>query len=276
MVSQSNQHDDLATYTRALAAYPLLDHDETKRLGWLVINDKDWDARDRLIRANLRLVFSIARRYARFGASLGDLIAEGNLGLIRAVERWDPAQGTRFSTYATWWIKQSIRKGRVNTVHPVHIPSHMLHLISQGRRALRALEDKLGRRPTPREVGQEMSISKATVESVRRASGAIRPPIRAGGHDDDSGVPDIAMFVDRTRPEETTIRRDQLRFVEESLDTMDQRTARVLRLRFGLEGRAPLTLTQVGRELGLSYETIRIIESRALSSLRQRLERRSA
>ena len=270
------QKDDLTTYAKSLARIPLLDHEETKRLGWLVINDKNQDARDRLIRANLRLVFSIARRYARFGASLGDLIAEGNVGLIRAVERWDPAHGTRFSTYATWWIKQSIRKGRVNTVHPVHIPSHMLHLISKCRKALRAFDETLGRSPTPRELGKTLSISNATVESVRRATSAIRAPIRAGGHDDGRDMPEVEVFIDRSRPEEPSIRRDQLRFVKESLENMDQRTARVLKLRFGLEGRAPLTLTQVGSELGLSYETIRLIEARALQSLRRRLERISA
>jgi len=109
MVSQLST-DELAAYAKALAAIPLLEHEETKRLGWRVINENDQDARDSLIVANLRLVFSIARRYARFGAPLGDLVAEGNLGLIRAVERWDPARGTRFSTYAMWWIKQSIRR----------------------------------------------------------------------------------------------------------------------------------------------------------------------
>lgn len=276
MVNQPLHKNDLASYAKALSAIPLLDHEETKRLGWRVINEEDQDARDRLVRANLRLVFSIARRYARFGASLSDLIAEGNVGLIRAVERWDPAHGTRFSTYATWWIKQSIRKGRMNTVHPIHIPSHMLHLISESRKALRTLEYQLGRPPTPRELGKALAVSKKTVESLRRATRAIKAPVRAGGHDDEKGAPEVEVFVDRSRPEETAIRRDQLQFVRTSLETMDQRAARVLRLRFGLEGRAPLTLTQVGRELGLSYETIRLIESRALHHLRGRLDRRSA
>jgi len=129
----------------------------------------------------------------------------------------------------------------VNTVHPVHIPSHMLYLIAKCRDALHGLEEQLGRSPTPGELGKAAAVSKATVESVRRASGATRAPIRAGAPDDRSDAPTIEAFVDRSRPEETAIRADQLRLVRESLDTMDPRTARGLKLRFGLEGRAPLT-----------------------------------
>ncbi|MHC4948803.1 MAG: sigma-70 family RNA polymerase sigma factor [Planctomycetota bacterium] len=261
-------------YRRELARTPLLPHEETCRLAWRYINERDLDARDHLIRANMRLVVAIASKYAPHNVSLQDLIADGNIGLMQAVEKWDPARGTRFSTYATWWIKQAIRRSPANNPHAIHVPIYMVHMVRRWRAARLRLEHELRRLPGPTEICDAAAVPEKTVDSVRRAMTALRPAVRPRREDDDNGHEPVEVFVDSRRPDEPAERRGACQFVRKALDRMDERAARVVKLRFGLEGRAPLTLEQVGRELGLTREGVRMIQTRALARLREQLEGR--
>jgi RNA polymerase primary sigma factor len=139
---------DLQLYLKQINEVPLLTAAEEKELGWRIINDNDHDAKELMVRANLRLVVSISKNYAHRGLPLADLIEEGNIGLIRAVEGFDPAQGARFSTYASWWIKQAIKRTLVNALQPIHIPAYMVELVARWKEASRRMEDELGRPPT--------------------------------------------------------------------------------------------------------------------------------
>ena len=153
MKTNSNPlQSELQLYMREVDQIPLLTPEEEKTLGWLVINENDMAAKEHMIRANLRLVIAIGKHYVRRGVLLADLIEEGNIGLIRAVEGFDPAQGARFSTYASWWIKQSIKRNLINAVQPIHVPAYMIELIGRWRDATRRLEERLGRTPCTTEL----------------------------------------------------------------------------------------------------------------------------
>jgi len=256
----------LETYLREINETALLSAGEEKELSYR-IGEGSKEARDRMVRANLRLVVNIARAYTGKGLPLQDLIEEGNLGLLRAVEGFDPEMNTRFSTYASYWIKQSIKRALVNSAKTIRIPAYMVELLSKWRRATAKLQDELKRTPTAEEVARELDLPKKKLRIVKKAITLYNSSPQTD--QSESGWSLGEMIADeRTKgPEDELIENDNLTHVYEMLDTMEPREATILRMRFGLDDSEPKTLKEIGETLGLTRERVRQIESEALSKL---------
>ncbi|HJZ94261.1 MAG TPA: RNA polymerase sigma factor RpoD/SigA [Gemmataceae bacterium] len=256
----------LETYLREINETALLTADEEKSLARKIATG-DTESRDLMVRANLRLVVNIARGYTGKGLALQDLIEEGNLGLLRAVEGFDPNMNTRFSTYASYWIKQSIKRALVNTAKTIRIPAYMVELLAKWRRATNQLTDELGRPPTNEETAKFLGLPKKKLNIIKKA---IRVYNSAPQTDQtEAGWSIDEMLMDnRTRtPDTEMVENDDLRQVMTLLDKMDPREATVLRMRFGLNDEEPKTLKEIGESLGLTRERVRQIESEALQKL---------
>lgn len=269
---------DLQLYLKEINKYPLLTAEQERELGWAVLNDQCPVAREKMIRSNLRLVVAIAKNYVNRGLSLIDLIEEGNIGLMRAVEGFDPAQGARFSTYASWWIKQAIKRALASAAQPVHIPGYMVELIAKWKAAFRKLELELGYPPTMQDLANAMDLPLRKVKIIKRAIRATQSPSSEQGLWGNVSLSDMVHDHRHTPPEQNLLREDELQTLQNLLESIDEREATILRLRFGLDGSEPLTLKQVAEELGMSRERIRQIVDECLTKLNARLgeERRAS
>ena len=261
----------LEMYLREINETALLSADDEKQLGGRIA-EGDMRARDRMVRANLRLVVKIARGYMGNGLSLPDLIEEGNLGLLRAVEGFDPGMGTRFSTYASYWIKQSIKRGLTNSAKTIRIPAYMVELLSKWRRANARLTDELGRTPTPEEVARVLGLPRKKLPLIKNAIRIYNSTPQTDQADGSWLLGEMVMDKRIKSPDEEFVETDVLKHVMTMLDEMDPREATVLRMRFGLDDMEPHTLKEIGEELGLTRERIRQIETEALNKLGEGLK----
>ena len=262
-----NVDDPVRMYLREIGRIPLLSFEEELELAQRVLED-DEEAKQKLAESNLRLVVSIAKKYVGRGMLFLDLIQEGNMGLIKAVEKFDYKKGYKFSTYATWWIRQAITRAIADQARTIRIPVHMVETINKLIRTSRHLLQLLGREPTPEEIAKEMEISVEKVMEIQKIAQdpvSLETPI---GEEDDSHLGDFIPDDESPAPHDSaayTLLKEQL---EEVMGTLTPREAKVLKLRFGLEDGKARTLEEVGREFQVTRERIRQIEAKALRKLR--------
>ena len=259
--------DPVRMYLREIGKIPLLTYEEEAELAKRIVNG-DEEAKQKLAESNLRLVVSIAKKYVGRGMLFLDLIQEGNMGLIKAVEKFDYNKGFKFSTYATWWIRQAITRAIADQARTIRIPVHMVETINKLIRTSRQLLQQNGREPTPEEIAKEMEISVEKVMEIQKIAQdpvSLETPI---GEEDDSHLGDFIQDEDSPAPQDSaahTLLREQL---EEVMDTLTPREAMVLKLRFGLEDGKARTLEEVGKQFDVTRERIRQIEAKALRKLR--------
>ena len=259
--------DPVRMYLKEIGKVPLLSNEREKELAGLMAQG-DKKAKDELVEANLRLVVSIAKRYVGKGMFFLDLIQEGNLGLMKAVDKFDYTKGYKFSTYATWWIRQAITRAIADQARTIRIPVHMVETIHKVARYQRQMMQELGREPTAAEIGEKMGMSAEKVREIMKVAQdpvSLETPI---GEEEDSHLGDFIPDEDTPAPSEaasTTILRE---VIEQQLNTLTAREAHVIKLRFGLYDDRMRTLEEVGREFNITRERIRQIESKALRKLR--------
>ncbi len=256
----------LETYLKEINQVPLLTARQEKDLAYL-IRTGNLEARERMIRANLRLVVSIAKHYCNRGLMLLDLIEDGNVGLLKAVERFDPDANCRFSTYATWWIRQSIRRALINTGKTVRIPSYMVELIAKWKRAFRELSTKNGRPPSDHELSKALNLRVEGVRAVERAERSSSASAQSFSIEDSHGLTETIEDEGCPMPDEVVLNESELCKIREILHAIDGREREILRLRFGLDGAEPMTLKDIGVQLGLTRERVRQIQNDALRKL---------
>lgn len=258
-------------YLKEIDAAPLLSWEEEKELAAAVIEENDPIAREQLIRSNLRLVVNIAKKYADRGMSLGDLIEEGNLGLMRAVDTFDPDHGVRFSTYSAWWIKQAIKRAILSNSQPIHIPTYMVELINQWRQTWAELDAQLGRTVSLEEMAYAMKVPIRKARAIRDIVNVVDAGFQHDSFEENAGL-DEAIEDERVEtPDALLGSNEELHRALELLDEIDPRESEVLKLRFGLDGREALTLKQIGHKLGLTRERVRQIQRSALTQLNELL-----
>jgi RNA polymerase primary sigma factor len=272
---ESSRYDgdtSIRLYLREIGQVKLLTPDEEIQLA-ARIKKGDKKAREHMIKANLRLVVKIARDYEGIGLPLLDLISEGNIGLMKAVERFDPAKGGKLSTYGSWWIKQSIKRALANQSKTIRLPVHLVDKISKMRRTAMKLQEMLGHEPSDEELADEMGMTASRVRQMRQA--AIRPasldaPI---GDDDSNNFSDVVQDENATSPYENLEDKTVVNMLQDMVKHLDEREATILRYRFGLDGGTEKTLEEVGVKFGVTRERVRQIQNLALKKLRKMIEK---
>ncbi|MBM3863227.1 MAG: RNA polymerase sigma factor RpoD/SigA [Verrucomicrobia bacterium] len=264
---------NLRIYLREISKTPLLTQEEEIELSERIRNG-DAEARAHMIRANLRLVVKIAQDYSNYGMPLSDLISEGNIGLMKAVERFDPEKGGKLSTYAAWWIKQSIKRALANQSKTIRLPVHMVDKIAKMRRISAMLTEVLGREPTDEELAEEIGVPRRKLAMLRQASQrptSLDAPINEGEAtefgeiiSDERAVNPLDMLADKNLYAQ----------LDGLLSVLDERERKIIDERFGLNGRKALTLEEVGREFGVTRERIRQLQNSALTKMRRALRKK--
>ncbi len=257
-------------YLKEIDEASLLTVEQEHSLGKLVVEENDPQAREQLVRSNLRLVVNIAKKYVGRGMSLGDLIEEGNLGLIKAVDYFDPDYGTRFSTYAAWWIKQSIKRALLANVQPVHIPTYMVALMNQWRHTTAELQNRLGRTLDVEEMAEIMHLplrKAKIIHHIVEILSSVKDTSGSDNADDNQVLEETLQDQNAGKPEDTLVADEERTKVLGLLNEIEPREADVLRSHYGLGGRKPMTLKQIGKQLDLTRERIRQIQRSALTKL---------
>jgi len=272
-MNYENSDHGFQVYLRQIAQYPLLSPAQEVDLA-AKIKKGNMAAKEEMIRANLRLVVKIARDYANLGLPLLDLISEGNIGLVKAVERFDPAKGGKLSTYGAWWIKQSIKRALANQGKTIRLPVHLVDKIAKIRRVGAGLSDELGREATDEEIAEEVGMNAAKVTQLKQA--AIRPasldaPV---GEEDSTEFGELVGDTAAIDPYESLSDKNMQMEVGDVLDQLDDRERKIINSRFGLDGSEPITLEEVGDKFGVTRERIRQLQNIALGKMRKALAKR--
>ena len=272
-MSKFETDNSLRLYLREISKTELLTPEEEVELA-AKIKRGDKKARAHMIRANLRLVVKIAQDYSGYGLPLADLISEGNIGLMKAVERFDPNKGGKLSTYGSWWIKQSIKRALANQSKTIRLPVHMVDKIARMRRISTMMAEAIGREPTDAELAEELGIPRKKLALLKRA--AKRPTsLNAPVHEDDSAeFSDIIGDEHAVDPFAALDNKNMHGELDDLLEVLDEREHRIIDARFGLDGKKPMTLEEVGVEFGVTRERIRQLQNIALDKMRKALHRK--
>jgi len=263
--------DSVRMYLREIGKIPLLTPEEEADLAQRIVKG-DKKAKDKMVEANMRLVVSIAKRYGGRGLDFLDLIQEGNTGLLRAVDKFDPDKGFKFSTYATWWVRQAITRAIADQARTIRIPVHMVETINKVLRTTRKLTAELNREPTNEEIAKALDMEPEKIDYVMRIKqdiASLDASVGRDGDDEDSVLGDFVEDEERDSPEESASNQILKEQLSEIIATLTDREQKIIRLRFGIGGGQPHTLEQVGAEFDVTRERIRQIEAKALSKLRK-------
>jgi RNA polymerase sigma factor (sigma-70 family) len=259
----------LEEYLKEIDESPLLNSEEEYELARRIIELNDPQAREHLVRSNLRLVVNIAKKYGNRGMHLSDLIEEGNLGLLRAIDSFDTSFEVRFSTYAAWWIKQSIKRALQISTQPIHVPGYMVELIHQWRQTCAELETQIGYTPTIEQAAKKMKLSLRKAKVIAELIQNISSGVRNDTLDENQGLEDTLEDERAEAWHEAILNEEEIKKAVAFLDELEPREAQVLILRFGLDGHPALTLKQIGKKLGLTRERARQIQHLALAKLNE-------
>ena len=256
-------------YLKEIDEAPLLNWEQEQELATRIIEDDDPIAREQMVCSNLRLVVKIAKGFSSRNHTLGDLIEEGNLGLLRAVDSFDPDYGVRFSTYASWWIKQGIKRAMLTNTQPIHIPTYMVELINQWRYAERKLSNELGRDVEMEEVAASLKLPMRKARAVKQIVDTVAAGFHGDSSDSNAGLDETIQDEKILLPEEILGSDEELAKAVKLLGQIEPREAEVLTLRFGLNGQQPLTLKEIGVKLDLTRERVRQIQRSGLEKLNE-------
>lgn len=266
--------DSVRLYLREIGKIPLLTPEEEAKLAQRIVKG-DKKAKDKMVESNMRLVVSIAKRYGGRGLDFLDLIQEGNTGLLRAVDKFDPDKGFKFSTYATWWVRQAITRAIADQARTIRIPVHMVETINKVLRTSRKLTSELNREPTNEEIAKELDMEPEKIDYVMRIKqdiASLDASVGREGDDEDSVLGDFVEDEERISPEDSAANQILKEQLSEIIATLTDREQKIIRLRFGIGGGRPHTLEEVGAEFDVTRERIRQIEAKALSKLRKNKE----